>query len=578
MKDLFSNLYKMFNKKQKIKVFILYIMMIIGAIFETFSISMIFPFVSLIIDTSTIYSNKLINSIYTYFNFQSTSSFLITFGIVLVLFYLFKNAYLYFSNYIQYRFVANNRVYLSTKLLKQYLCKPYSFYLSNNSATIIRNINTDVTNVFTLLSTLLQFLTEIVTSVGIVIILLIIDARMAILISMLLLFTFVVLKRMLEPIQSKTGIEVRKNEAEMMKWLNQITHGFKEIKIARCEGYFYEQYKNSATISAKAIQKFNVVNIIPQLAIEIIFIVGIIGYILFLIITNQNLSLLIPQISSFAMGAIRLLPVINRTSRYISQINHLKPSLEKVINDLNINNNDFDYKAEKHLAPLQECISIEDLSFAYEESNCNVLTNINLKIPLKSCIGIIGTSGAGKSTFIDILLGLLPITHGKITVDGKDIHEEELQWRSRIGYISQSLYLIEDTIERNIAFGLDNKDIDQDRLNYVIDITELRDFINNLPKKEKTRIGEFGSKLSGGQKQRICIARALYHNPEVLILDEATSALDSETENMIMNNLMNFKDVKTIIIIAHKIQTLKQCDKIYEIKNGEMSLVYLEDE
>jgi ABC-type multidrug transport system fused ATPase/permease subunit len=574
MKKIFKYFYHIFDRGQKKRMVILLAMMIIGAMFETVGLALVMPFISLVMDSSEIHKNPLLEWIYNVLNIKSTNDFIILAGITLIAVYIIKNVYIFFMYSIQYRFASNNKLKMSSRLLSIYLNKPYSFYLEKNSAEIIRNVNVDVSNVFTLLSTTLQFATELVTTVGMILVLLAVDTKMTVFIVLLLSVAVVIMKCIFAPIQRLTGVRVRESDARMIQWLNQSVHGIKDVKITESEKYFLNQYQSSGKVSAEATRKFNVVNTIPQLFLETVFIVGIISYILFVLAHGENTNVLIPRIAAFALAAVRLLPIANRINRYLGTITNLTPSLEVVYQEMYTEHNkvvaDRKRSELKSREPLKDAIELNNVSFCYQNSDKMILDNASIKISVGETVGIIGPSGSGKTTLIDILLGLLKPTEGIVTADGKDIQSDMQGWLNRIGYVSQSLYLTEGSIKQNIAFGVPEGEVDDGRVWQVIEMARLDSFINELPNGVDTQIGEFGTRLSGGQKQRICIARALYYEPEILVMDEATSALDIETEHDVMESIENLSDKMTIIIIAHRLQTIEKCKKVYRVKNGKI--------
>ena len=568
MKKKYISLFNLLNTHQKKRLLLLLLLMILGALLETLGISLILPVISVILDPDSIFSSHAMLYIYNFLGMESSRDFLIFLCVVLMAVYILKNIYLYFMYSVQYRFASNNRLQMSSRMFSIYLNKPYEFFLNKNAAEIVRNVNTDVANVFTLLTTLLQMLTEAVTAAGIVLVLFFSDYQMTIFVTVILLLATLVLKYILKPIQRITGIRARESDAESLKWLNESMHGIKDIKVNESETFFWRNFYHSGRISAEAIRKFSVVNTIPQMFIEVVFMVGMLSYILYLLFTGKDVSQLIPQISTFAMAAIRLLPIANRMNRYMGNITNLAPSLEAVEREMTGQSQiqNADRKEDKGQVPkLRDKISIQNVAFRYYCSDTWILKHAYLDIPIGSAVGIIGPSGSGKTTLIDLLLGLLQPLEGKILVDGTDIRELGELWLQKIGYVSQSMYLTEDSIEKNIAFGIPETEIDHQRVKSALKAACLDDFVEKLPQKEETKIGEFGAKISGGQKQRICIARALYYEPEVLILDEATSALDYDTENEIMENINHLKGKMTLIIIAHRLRTIENCDYLYKV-------------
>ena len=568
MKKIYISLFNLLNTHQKKRLLLLLLLMILGALLETLGISLILPVISVILDPDSIFSSHAMLYIYNFLGMESSRDFLIFLCVVLMAVYILKNIYLYFMYSVQYRFASNNRLQMSSRMFSIYLNKPYEFFLNKNAAEIVRNVNTDVANVFTLLTTLLQMLTEAVTAAGIVLVLFFSDYQMTIFVTVILLLATLVLKYILKPIQRITGIRARESDAESLKWLNESMHGIKDIKVNESETFFWRNFYHSGRISAEAIRKFSVVNTIPQMFIEVVFMVGMLSYILYLLFTGKDVSQLIPQISTFAMAAIRLLPIANRMNRYMGNITNLAPSLEAVEREMTGQSQiqNADRKEDKGQVPkLRDKISIQNVAFRYYCSDTWILKHAYLDIPIGSAVGIIGPSGSGKTTLIDLLLGLLQPLEGKILVDGTDIRELGELWLQKIGYVSQSMYLTEDSIEKNIAFGIPETEIDHQRVKSALKAACLDDFVEKLPQKEETKIGEFGAKISGGQEQRVCIARALYYEPEVLILDEATSALDYDTENEIMENINHLKGKMTLIIIAHRLRTIENCDYLYKV-------------
>lgn len=576
MRQTLQKLYRIFDRSQKKKVGILLCMMVVGALLETMGVSLILPFVSLILDSDSIFENKWMYSIYQFLGLKSARDFLVILCIGLLVLYIFKNVYLYFMYSIQYRFASNNKLLMSARLFSIYLNKPYEYYLSKSSSEIIRNINMDVSNVFTLLTTLLQMLTEFITAAGVILVLLVMDLQMTVFVTILLLCAAGTMKYLFKPLQKLTGVKVRSSEADILKWLNQSVHGIKEIKVTESEQYFWENYTKSGRVSAEATRKFNVVNTIPQLFIEMVFMAGILLYILFLLISGNDVSSLVPQISTFAVASIRLLPIANRMNRYLGSITYLSPSLDNVEQEFqNIGSREepkeeFPKRKKQDLEKIRGSISLNNVCFRYKNSSSWVLNKVSLEIPAGSSVGIIGPSGSGKTTLIDLLLGLLTPVAGDVQADGVSIYEDRETWLNRIGYVSQSMYLSDDSLKNNIAFGVKEEEIDEEKIREVIKTACLEEWVENLPDGIHTKMGEFGARMSGGQKQRVCIARALYFEPEILIMDEATSALDYETEQEVMENIRQLKGKVTLIIIAHRLRTIEGCDEVYQVRNGKI--------
>ena len=574
---MFKKLLGLLNRSQKIHVFILLIMMIVGALLETGVVSLVLPLVSVIMDPDMIQNTGYLRFVYDLLGCSDENQFLIVIVCGLIAGYLFKNVFLFFMYYAQAKFVTRSQYEMSKKLLMNFMNKPYEYYLNASTGNIIRIIQGDVGNVFALLNNALQFLTELFVAVCLAVLLLVIDPFMTFAIVVILMVTMLGTKQLLKKPLNRAGEESQHFSALMNKWLIQSIQGIKDIKILNKERHFLEQYRRNGKKCIAAQRKNAVLSQAPRLVIEASSMCGMLAIVAMLLASGRPIENMLAQISAFAMAAVRLMPSANRMNTYLNAIAFLEPSLNTVCED--IDTSEMIKKAVieqkdtfEKLDEIKNMIEIKDITYSYPNAEKQLFEAANMKIPVGKSVAIVGTSGAGKTTIVDILLGLLEPQKGEILADGVNVMTNYSGWLAKIGYIPQSIFMIDDTIKNNIAFGLAEEDIDEERVWKVLEDAQLADHIRSMPRGIDTGIGEKGVRLSGGQRQRLGIARALYHDPEILVFDEATSALDNDTEAAIMESINKFQGEKTMIIIAHRLGTIKDCDMVYRVENGKVTL------
>ncbi len=503
----------------------------------------------------------------------------------LIFVYIIKNAFLFLEYYLQYRFVCNNRFLVQRQLLEVYLFRPYEFYLNATTGEITRIINTDVVNAFNLLTTVLTFFTEIIVSGALIIIIFVIDPVMAALIGAVLGLIMLLIFKAVKPVLRRASQRYMKNVSLSNKWLLQSLNGIKDIKVSHKEDYFIEEY---AVYGKKAIdaEKVNsVVTMLPRLLIEAVSISAVLAVILALLAMGQEIDELVPQLAAFAFAAVRLLPSTTRISGAVNQAAFQEPMLDNLIKNLHaakeyglqrqMEQGEEEKKREEaaksgRQLTYEKQFELSHISFSYPNAEKKVLDDAGMVIPAGSSVGIVGVSGSGKTTAVDILLGLLKPQSGSVLTDGMDIRSDYDGWLSHLSYIPQTIYMLDDTIRANIAFGQPKEQIDDEKIRMAVQEAQLKEFVDNLPQGLETRVGERGVRLSGGQRQRIGIARALYTDPELVIFDEATSALDHETEAAIMESVNRLHGRKTLVIIAHRLTTIEECDYIFRVEDGKI--------
>ena len=568
------------DAKQKRKMILIVFLMLIGGILESLSISVVIPVMKVILDPEAVQTNKYLAAVYNGLHMTSTMQFTIFMLVMLVLAFVLKNLFLFVQNVVQLKFVYTNQFATSRRMMINYMLRPYEFYLNADTSVIQRNITSDVNNMYALILTILQFTSELVVFACLVIVLLAVDFAMVTSIALLLIVVLLIIKVILKPIMYKAGQENQDYYSGLFKWIEESVMGIKEIKVANKEQYFINEYAKCGAGYVGAVQKYNIYNSTPRLLIETIFIAGLVAYMGVIMAHGAGLDDLIPQLSVFALAAMRLLPSANRINNYTTSISYFEPflwnvsdNLQQEIHDENVvyDEDVYRYKKEVQKLPVTKEITLEDITYAYPGTEKLIFDHANLTIPVGSAVGIVGTTGSGKTTMVDVLLGLLKLKSGCIKADGVDVETNYEGWLKNIGYIPQSMFMIDASIRKNVAFGYPEDSIDDERVWEVLKEAQLDEYVRELPEGLDTGIGERGIRISGGQRQRICIARALFEDPEVLVLDEATSALDGDTETAIMDSINRLHGRKTLIIIAHRLQTIEKCDMVYRVENGKIT-------
>lgn len=575
MRDFFSKVNYIFNKKEKIQLIMLLFAILMTTILELIGVVAIMPFVNVVMDPIAIERTWYLQWLYKFLGIKDVSTFIVVLGILLIFIYIVKNACVCMMYYSQYSFTFDTQKKLCNRMLKCYMSQPYIFHLQNNSAELIRNINSDVTMMFQAIISILGLLAEVAVCSILSVYLLIQDKSIAIGIVTILGGFVLLFARKYKNYMSKIGEEDRRYSAEIVKWLHQSFGGMKETKILGREDYFCSKFDYNYGNWAEREKIYRFLHVAPRPVMEAVCITALLGIIVLKLLHGTHSAYFISTVSVFAVAAIRLLPSINRITSNYGVIMFNLPAFDAVYSDLKEieqlkdSFSVVDLKIEK--LPFKNYIEAKNLTFGYPRKDDNVLENVNIKIKSQQSVALIGPSGAGKTTLADIILGILKPISGEIWVDGVNIEEKTNEWRANLGYIPQSIYLMDDTIKNNILYGQENAN--EERLWKAVEEAQLKEFLDSLENGLDTVIGENGVCLSGGQRQRIGIARALYTNPDVLVLDEATSALDNETEEAVMEAINHLAGSKTLIIIAHRLSTIEKCDVIYEVKDKKVNQI-----
>lgn len=577
MLSILKKFSKVMSRKQKRKMISLFLVTVVSAFLEILGVSLMIPLISAILDENIIQKNSMIREVCRVLDLHSHRTFVIVCIASLIFTYVLKGLFLMFSYYLQARFVYQNRFETAERIFRNFLAKPYEYFLSLKTGELIRIIEGDVNQAYSLLMILIGLFSEIFTSVAIIAVILIASPLMTVFVGVVMGLSLLIIAKIIRPVLARKGLEWQKHRALSNKWFLEGIHGIKDIKVSGKEKYFLDNFSHSSFKAAHA-EKWSVaLNHIPRLMIEMVSISSMLLLISYLIFKGEELKNLMPVLGAFVMAAVRLLPSANRIVAAINAISYNEPSLNKLVENLDAMELQGDevlkeeVEEEKYsMERLRENIEFRKVSFCYKDSDKPVLKEADMMIPIGKSIGIIGSSGSGKTTVVDLLLGLLKPSSGEILADGKGIEQNEAKWLKRIAYIPQSIFMLDASIQENIAFGKKREEIDEKRIRKSLQEANLMELVNSLSEGIYTEIGERGLRLSGGQRQRIGIARALYENAEILVFDEATSALDNETEAAIMQSINELQGEKTMIIIAHRLQTISNCDLIYRVEDGKI--------
>jgi ABC-type multidrug transport system fused ATPase/permease subunit len=577
LEDIIKNsqiikIWRIFDKKNQQKMIFIFFLSFFAAILEAASAGLIVPFVAMVNNSDYIFNQPLLNKIYINLNLTSSNEFIIIISIALTIFFVLKNIYLAFTTSFQYSFIYREMARTSEKMFADYLNKPYTFHIHNNSSVLIRNVTNEVQMLFAnvFVSILLVF-GEISVVLAIIIMLIWLAPLPTLLTLIILVGALFTIHKYIRLKVRRYGLRQQHDQAMRIKSINQGLGGIKEIKVIGCEGYFVKEFAKHDRSYSQVTRYAMVLNHLPRLFIESIAFSGLFLAVLGVLLIGEETTDLLPTLALFAISIARLMPSLNRIQSGVNRINYYWPSVAVVCSDEQIEiKNEIKIK-EKNEIQFNREINIQNLCYSYPGAAQPTLSSINLVIPKGASVAITGPSGAGKTTLVDIILGLLTADSGRIMVDGQKINiNNNFEWRKRLGYVPQNIYLSDDTIRRNIAFGISDEKINDEKIWNALEQAQLKSLVKNYENDLNTVVGERGVNLSGGQRQRLGIARALYNNPDILVLDEATSALDDETEKEVTKAIDALTGIKTLIIIAHRLSTIEKCDLKIKMNNGKI--------
>ncbi|MFH5833504.1 ABC transporter ATP-binding protein [Halalkalibaculum sp. DA3122] len=575
MRQILKKLFYMLPPGDKLKITILFIMMLVAALLEIAGIGMIPAFVAIVAVPDRVLEYELLGPLLMYLGIENAQDLLLFGSVALVLMFIIKSAYIVFYGYVESRFLFNRKYLVSRRMMDTYMQAPYTFHLNRNSSELVRNVNGEVNIVVNnIIQGFLKIGRDGVMALTILGFLFYYEPLITIVVLLLSglgagSFIFFTQNKM-----KQYGEEELEHRGKMIKAIYEGISGLKDARILNREAEFMNQFSKEARASATLNTYTRFIKQIPRPVVETTAVIGMMLISVLMVVQGRPMSAIIPTLTLFAMATVRLMPAIQSISSMYTGLQYNLASLDPVYDDLKM----LEKETQKFLEDREKAtkidfrdhIEVKNVHYSYPGSDEQALNGISVTIPKGKAIAFVGESGAGKTTIVDLLLGLMEPTKGTITVDGTDIHKNLSGWQQNIGYIPQSIYLADDTLRRNIAFGLPEHEIDDEKIARAIKSAQLGRLLKNLPDGLDTIIGEHGARLSGGQRQRVGIARALYHNPEVLVMDEATSALDNITEQQVTKAIESLIGERTIIMIAHRLTTVMNCDRLYLMEEGEI--------
>ena len=571
----FKKLLFLLTPHERKRAALLLLMIIIMALLDMIGVAFILPFVAVLTNPGLIETNYILNFMFqvsNIFGVETDQQFLFTLGFLVFIFLIISLAFRALTTYAQVRFVQMRIFSIARRLIEGYLHQPYTWFLSRNSADLGKNILSETGIVVTNgMGPFLDIIAKGMVTIALVILLIIADPKLTLIVGITLGGAYGTIFYFTRNSLNVLGKNSVKNNELRYLSISEAFGAVKEVKVGGLEQIYVKLFSNPAQIFHQNQAFSQIVAQLPRFFLEAIAFGGILLIILYTMTDIGSFNSALPIISLYILAGYRLLPALQQMYASFSQLTFIGPSLNKLYDDLK-NLKPININLDQNVLPLNKTITLKNIHFNYPNTSQTALKDINLIIPVKSTIGIMGATGSGKTTIVDIILGLLEAQKGTLEVDGKIItRQNSRSWQRSIGYVPQHIYLSDDTIAANIAFGIEHKNIDQEAVEKACRIANIHNFvIDELPQQYQTTTGERGVRLSGGQRQRIGIARALYHNPKVLILDEATSALDISTEKVVIDSVNNLNKEITIIFIAHRLNTLKNCDIIFKLNKGQL--------
>ena len=575
MSQLLKKIFYILPKGDPVKLIVLLTLMLLAAVMEVVGIGTIPAFVAIVANPDRVMMIEALQPVFEAFQIKTSQDLLVFGAALLVSVFILKSAYIIAFNYFEARFVYNRRYTISHRLMSAYMRAPYIFHLQRNSAELLRNIAQEIKAfIDSVVANLLKMIREGVMALAILTFLLIVEpliTLMIITISGVGAGTFILLnKRKMK----EYGQEEQELRSDMIKAVNQGLGGIKEARVLNREEEFIEKFRLKTFQSTRLLTYIRFIQQIPRPVVETTAVLGMLLVAVILVWQDRLMADIIPILTLFAMATVRLMPSVQQIVALYTNLQYNIVSVDPIYEDLKALQDSEDKFVEerKKATPLvfEKHIAIKNVNYRYPNSDEQALRNISITIPKNKAVAFVGSSGAGKTTMVDVILGLLNPQKGEVLVDGINISENRSAWQQNIGYIPQSIYIADETLRANIAFGVREKDIDDKKVMNAVRLAQLEHIVNRLPKGLDTLVGEHGTRLSGGQRQRVGIARALYHDPKVLVMDEATSALDNITERQITTAIESLKGERTLIIIAHRLSTVKKCDRLYFMEDGEV--------
>ena len=563
----------LFTKNELKRLFVLFFGILILGVFEVVGVTAVVPFIAVVISPEIVFENDYLLKLYNFLNFQDVSDFIFFLGAVLISAILISNLYQAFMTWVITRFTSLQAFRLSTRLLEKYLNQNYSFFLNRNTSDLSKNVLSEVNRVTSgVIMQSLTVLSKLVIVMYLLAVLVYIDPLIAFISAVCLGGIYALIFKFFKRKLYSKGLQMTQSSFEVYKATNEAMSGIKDIKLHSNEGVFLNRYSLPAKRIASIQAQTAVIYALPRYLLEVVAFGGIVTIVISLISLNDGMnSSIFPVISLYAMIGYRLLPAFQQIYSGVSALKFNLPAFENLVQEFR-HSDPFKKEFNKTgIISFKDKVSINQVNFKYKSSETSILNNVELEIFKNTTVGLVGSTGSGKTTLIDIILALLEPNSGFISIDDIEINSKNKSgWQKQIGYVPQSIYLIDDSILSNIAFAVPYDEINLEKAKKAAKIANLDSFIQTLPDHYDTLVGERGVRLSGGQRQRIGIARALYYDPDVLVLDEATSSLDGITEDIIIDAIKTLSHKKTIIMIAHRMTTVRDCDNIFLMSDGEI--------
>jgi ATP-binding cassette, subfamily B, bacterial PglK len=552
------------------KIVILLMGMLVVGLTDVVGVASIAPFMAVVSSPDIIHQNKYLNSTYLLLGFSSDNSFLAGMGIFVLVVLIISNSFNALLNWRMINFCQMQTHGLALRLLNKYLSQPYLFFLSRNTSEMRKNVLTEAgRGIMGVVMPCMQILAKFVGVILIITFLIVLDPFLAVSSVAVLGGAYGLTYRVARERLHKAGTSSTKMQGARFKIADEALSGIKDLKLSGRENEFLKRFSGPSKEQAQSITKGLVISTLPRYLLETVAFGGIVIIVIYLVSGNGG-GEVIPVISLYALAGYRLMPALQQIYTAAAKIRFNLSALDVLVEEVSLPDGGKAFGQQKlKPLPFEKLFQLQSVGYSYPNMADSVVSEIELNIESNTTIGLVGATGSGKTTLVDIMLGLLSPKHGRLIVDGVEITSGNISaWQRNLGYVPQSIYLADDTILNNIAFAISDDEIDPEKVKEAAKLAELDGFIQTLPKQYQTHVGERGVRLSGGQRQRIGIARALYHNPKVLVLDEATSALDGITEDVVMDAIHNLSHRKTIIIIAHRLATVKECDVVYVLEKG----------
>lgn len=569
--NVVENCISLLNPSEQKKLYVLTIAVSLMSLFELVGVASILPFMSVAVNPESIETNKYLSFVYQFLNFESKQRFLIFLGIGSLCALVFGNVLRALSNYMLLKFAYMQSHFMEVSVFENYLSQSYEFYLSQNSSDLTNTVTSEVNQVVNgVFVPLLRAFGRFTTALFIIAMLVMLDPKVAFIMATLLGLAYLGVYRVLKKKITQLGKERESAGRARFKYLNEASGGIKEVKLMGKENIFLKLFSTPSERFAYGLAHNAIVGELPKYILEVIAFGGIITLVMYLIATKGT-GQAITLSSLYAFAGYKLMPALQEIFNSLTKIKFYYPIVQTLTKKLKSEKSNFKTEDSQFLK-FKDLIEIKNLSFKFSASTKLILENVSLSISANTTVGIIGPTGSGKTTLVDLILGLLTPSQGEIKIDGVALKKNNLRsWQDQIGYVPQFIYLTDDTIEANIAFAVPKDQVDREKVRRACELAQISRFIEDeLPQKYQTIVGERGMRLSGGQRQRLGVARALYHNPSLIVFDEATSALDNETEKALMESIENLSGKKTIIMIAHRLSTIEKADQVIKIEKGQV--------